>query len=156
MAVAKRSGPDFLFLANANSKKFKDIENNKVTNLYFHNTSNQDWISITGETVTSSSDDPRIKEVWSKGAAVWFGDLGDGVHTSGPEDPRMKLIEVQAKCKFLIAWCVDVRRKWLTSGRYLVLETHDHGCAWIREGDRVGGYYWGCPCHWRAKADEGG
>lgn len=99
MAVAKRSGPDFLFLANAHSKKFDDIENNKVTNLYFQNSSNQDWISITGESVTSSNDDPRIKEIWSPMTGAWFGDLGDGVHTGKPEDPRMKLIEVHAKCK---------------------------------------------------------
>ena len=49
MGVAKRSGPDFLFLANANSKKFDDIESNKVTNLYFQDSSNQDWISLTGQ-----------------------------------------------------------------------------------------------------------
>jgi len=101
MAVAKRTGPDFLFLANAHSQKFNDIETNKVCNVYFHNSGNQDWISITGEAVTSSNDDSRIKEVHSKGAAAWFGDLGDGVHTGGPEDPRMKLIEVQAKCGLL-------------------------------------------------------
>lgn len=98
MAVAKRSGPDFLFLANANSMKFDDIESNKVTNIYFHDSSTQDWISVTGESVTSSNDDPRIKEVYSKMTSAWFGDLKDGVHNGGPEDPRMKLIEVQAKC----------------------------------------------------------
>lgn len=49
MAVAKRTGPDFLFLANAHSQKFDDIESNKVTNVYFQNSSNQDWISVTGE-----------------------------------------------------------------------------------------------------------
>ena len=31
---------------------------------------------------------------------AWFGDLKDGVHTGGPEDPRMKLIEIKAKCEF--------------------------------------------------------
>lgn len=98
MAVAKRSGPDFFFLANANSQKFDDIEKNKITNLYFHDSNTQDWISVTGESVTSSNDDPRIKEVYTNGVSAWFGDLGDGVHTGGPEDPRMKLIEVQAKC----------------------------------------------------------
>lgn len=95
MAVAKRSGPDFLFLANANSQKFNDIEKNGVTNIYFHNHSNQDWISITGKTTTSNNEDPRIKEIWSNGTRAWFGDLGDGTHTGGPEDPRMKIIEVQ-------------------------------------------------------------
>ena len=31
MAVAKRTGPDFLFLANAHSQKFDDIEKNGVS-----------------------------------------------------------------------------------------------------------------------------
>ena len=101
MAIAKRSGPDFLFLANANSQKFIDIETNKVTNLYFQNSSNQDWISVTGETVVSDNEDPRIKEIYTKFISAWFGDLGDGKHDGGPEDPRMKLIEVQPKCTFV-------------------------------------------------------
>jgi len=106
MAVAKRSGPDFLFLSNKDSQKFDDIEKNKVCNIYFQNSTTQDWISITGEAVTSSNDDPRIKEVYSKPVSAWFGDLGDGVHTGGPEDPRMKLIEVQAK--YISYWKHDV------------------------------------------------
>ncbi len=101
MAVAKRSGPDFLFLANAHSQKFSDIEQNKVTNVYFHDSTTQDWISVTGETVVSSNDDKRIKEVYTQGVKAWFGDLGDGKHDGGPEDPRMKLIEVKAKCEYL-------------------------------------------------------
>lgn len=98
MAVAKRTGPDFLFLANAGSQKFADIEKDKIVNISFQNSSNTDWISVTGEVVTSSNDDPRIKEIYTKQTSAWFGNLGDGVHTGGPEDPRIKLIEVQAKC----------------------------------------------------------
>ena len=98
MVVAKRTGPDFLFLANINSRKFDDIEENKIVNISFLNNSNMDWISLTGEVVTSSNDDPRIQEIHSKMVSAWFGNLGDGVHTGGPEDPRIQLIEVQAKC----------------------------------------------------------
>ncbi|KAK5114739.1 hypothetical protein LTR62_002313 [Meristemomyces frigidus] len=97
MAVAKRTGPDFLFLANSNSKKFSDLEKNTECQVIFHSSTTQDWICVTGTAATTSNDDPRIKEVWSKNASVWFGDLGDGVHTGGPEDPRMKLLEVKAK-----------------------------------------------------------
>nr|OQO29923.1 hypothetical protein B0A51_02919 [Rachicladosporium sp. CCFEE 5018] len=97
MAVAKRSGPDFLFLANGHSQKFTDLEKVKDVNVSFHNSTTQDWISVTGEAVTTSNDDPRIKEVYSKATSAWFGDLGDGVHTGGPEDPRMRLIEIRAK-----------------------------------------------------------
>lgn len=99
MALAKRTGPDFLFLANAHSQKFKDIEANKEVNVSFQDTKSQDWISVSGTATTASNSDPRIKEVWSRGAAAWFGDVGDGVHDGSAEDPRMSLIEVKAKCK---------------------------------------------------------
>ena len=105
MAVAKRTGPDFLFLANAHSQKFADLKNNSISNLYFHG-GDQTWISITGEAVTASSEDPRIKEVHSKAVAAWFGNLGDGVHTGGPEDPRMTLIEVKANCESFMVYVV--------------------------------------------------
>lgn len=125
MAVAQRSGPDFLFLANAHSRKFDDIEKNKVTNIYFHDSTTQDWISVTGETKTSSNDDPRIKEVWTEGTKAWFGDLGDGTHDGGPGDPRMKLIEVQAKCEFEAFWSVyALSNVLMRSGRYQLLAAH--------------------------------
>lgn len=118
MAIAKRTGPDFLFLANANSQKFTDIESNEVnkeniTNLYFQDSSTQDWISVTGETVVSDNNDPRIKEIYNKGVAAWFGDLKDGKHDGGPDDPRMKIIEVQPRCK----WCSP----FVTQGGQLTL-----------------------------------
>ena len=95
MAVAKRNGPDFLFLANAHSKKFKDLENDKQAQITFQNSSSQDWASITGEVTTASNDDPRIKELYSSGVSAWFGDLGDGKHNGTADDPRMALIEVK-------------------------------------------------------------
>ncbi|KAL8995427.1 MAG: hypothetical protein Q9169_004839 [Polycauliona sp. 2 TL-2023] len=97
MAVAKRVGPDFLFLANNHSEKFSDLKNDKTAQVTFQNSSDMSWVSVSGEAVTTSNDDPRIKQVYSKGVNAWFGDLGDGVHTGMPEDPRMSLIEVKAK-----------------------------------------------------------
>lgn len=97
MAIAKRTGPDFLFLANKHSNKFSDLDSNKEVQLAFQDNKTQDWISVTGTATVTSNSDPRIKDIWSRGAAVWFGDLGDGTHTGGPEDPRMTLIEVKSK-----------------------------------------------------------
>ncbi|KAL8729851.1 MAG: hypothetical protein Q9181_004856 [Wetmoreana brouardii] len=96
MAVAKRVGPDFLYLANIHSQKFEDLKNDKTVQITFQNSSNQDWVSITGKATTTDNADPRIKKVYSKGVNAWFGDLGDGVHTGMPDDPRMTLIEVKA------------------------------------------------------------
>ncbi|KAI4276483.1 MAG: hypothetical protein LQ337_002454 [Flavoplaca oasis] len=96
MAVAKRVGPDFLFLANKHSEKFDDLKNDKTAQLTFQNSSDMSWVSISGEVTTTSHDDPRIPQIYSKGVNAWFGDLGDGVHTGMPEDPRMTLIELKA------------------------------------------------------------
>ncbi|CAF9936253.1 hypothetical protein IMSHALPRED_010521 [Imshaugia aleurites] len=96
MAVAKRSGPDFLFLANKHSNKFSDISNKSVAQVTFQNSSTQDWVSVTGTVVTTANDDPRIKDLYSRTISAWFGDLGDGVHDGGPDDPRMAIIEVKA------------------------------------------------------------
>lgn len=97
MIVAKRVGPDFLFLANAHSRKFEDIEKSKNVQVTFQNaTGNQNWGSVSGTATVASNNDPRIGELWNKGTKAWFGDLGDGVHTGGAEDPRMALIEVKA------------------------------------------------------------
>ncbi|KAF2466594.1 blue light-inducible protein Bli-3 [Lindgomyces ingoldianus] len=97
MAVAKRVGPDFLFLANSHSRKFSDLSQNPECQFTFQDSKTQDWASITGVATTVSNSDPRIKELWSNGVKAWFGDLGDGKHDGGPEDPRMTLIEVKAK-----------------------------------------------------------
>lgn len=97
MSVAKRNGPDFLFVANLHSNKFKDLEHSKQTQITFQDSSSQNWVSITGEATTTSNDDPRIKELYNAGFSAWFGDLGDGVHNGKAEDPRIALIEVKAK-----------------------------------------------------------
>ncbi|KAL6719742.1 hypothetical protein ACLMJK_001663 [Lecanora helva] len=102
MAVAKRTGPDFLFLANAHSQKFSDLSTNPTAQITFQNSSSQDWVSVSGTCTTTSNHDPRIKDLYSKTISAWFGDLGDGVHTGGPEDPRMALIEV--KSKYISYW----------------------------------------------------
>ncbi|KAF2011629.1 hypothetical protein BU24DRAFT_413264 [Aaosphaeria arxii CBS 175.79] len=106
MAIAKRTGPDFLFLANQHSQKFSDLSSNKEVQLTFQDSKTQDWASISGTATTVSNNDPRIKDVWSSGVKAWFGDLGDGVHTGGPEDPRMALIEVKAK--YITYWLHEV------------------------------------------------
>jgi general stress protein 26 len=106
MALARRDGPDFLFLSNAHAQKFTDLDQNKEVQITFQDTKTQDWISVSGTAITTSNSDPRIKEVWSRGAAAWFGDLGDGTHTGGPEDPRMTLIEV--KSKYVVYYLTEV------------------------------------------------
>lgn len=102
MGVAKRNGPDFLFLANFQSSKFKDLEHNKQAQITFQNSSSQEWVSITGEVTTASNSDPRIKTLYSTSVSAWFGDLGDGKHNGTADDPRLALIEV--KPRYISHW----------------------------------------------------
>lgn len=97
MAVARRDGPDFLFIANAHSNKFRDLENSKDISIGFNDSKTYDWISVTGTATVTGNDDPRVAEVFSKPAGAWFGDLGDGVHDGTAKDPRVRLIEVKSK-----------------------------------------------------------
>ncbi|OAP65206.1 hypothetical protein AYL99_01178 [Fonsecaea erecta] len=106
MAVAKRSGPDILYLANKNSRKFQDLEKNKEVQIIIQDSKTQDWISITGTATTASNDDPRIKELYSSEISAWFGDLKDGVHDGTWKDPRMSLIEIQSK--YIVYWKKEV------------------------------------------------
>jgi general stress protein 26 len=102
MAIARRTGPDILYLANKHSKKFQDLDKNKEVQITFQDNKTQDWISISGTATTASSDDPRIKELYSSGISAWFGDLKDGVHDGTWKDPRMSLIEIQSK--YIVYW----------------------------------------------------
>ncbi|MCJ1443643.1 MAG: hypothetical protein MMC23_004143 [Stictis urceolatum] len=102
MAVAKRLGPDFLFFADKNTQKFKDLSHSKDVQITFQDSKNQEWISVAGTATTADNSDPRIEKYWSPGTGVWFGDLGDGKHDGGPNDPRVALIEV--KSNFIAYW----------------------------------------------------
>jgi general stress protein 26 len=106
MGVARRAGPDLLFLANKNSKKFEDISQNKEVQVTFQDDKSQDWVSVSGTATSTANDDPRIKELYSSFVSAWFGDLKDGVHDGTWKDPRMALIEV--KSNYIVHWKKNV------------------------------------------------
>lgn len=102
MATSRRTGPDFYYLSNTNSQKFKDLDNSKNVQITFHNSSNQDWISITGTATKVSNSDKLVHELYSPAISAWFGDAGDGVHNGTADDPRMAVIEV--KPEYIAYW----------------------------------------------------
>lgn len=51
-------------------------------------------MSGTSEIVTDRS---VVKKYYSPALKAWLGDLGDGKHDGGPEDPRVGVIRVTAK-----------------------------------------------------------
>lgn len=62
-----------------------------------------------------------MKKLYNPTLKAWFGDKGDGVHTGGPEDPRMAVIEVKvdeirhyAQKRTMIGQAVDVVSSTIT------------------------------------------
>jgi len=105
MAIAKRQGPDILYLANKNSRKFEDLATNDEVQITVQD-KNQNWISISGTATKTDNNDPRIKDLYTSTISAWFGDLKDGVHDGTWNDPRMSLIEV--KSKYIVYWKKEV------------------------------------------------
>ena len=54
-----------------------------------------EWASVSG-TATVETDRERIRRYYNSGLKAWVGDLGDGKHNGGPEDPRIGIIKVKA------------------------------------------------------------
>jgi pyridoxine/pyridoxamine 5'-phosphate oxidase len=74
MATARRDGPDFLFLANAHSKKISDLESNKEVQITFQDSKTQDWISVSGTATTSTQTRASRRSgavVRRRGLAIW-------------------------------------------------------------------------------------
>ncbi|KAI8141155.1 hypothetical protein BJV82DRAFT_580499 [Fennellomyces sp. T-0311] len=86
---------DLYFFANNSSHKFEELEADPNVNLAFHNHATSEWISISG-TAKIVNDRQKIKDLYAPDVKPWFGDLKDGVHDGGPDDPRISLISVVA------------------------------------------------------------
>jgi len=96
MAVAgkENNGIDFIFHTNTESGKTDDLDANPQVNLGFLASSGE-WASISGK-ATVVTDRAEVKKHYSEHLKVWLGDLGDGKHDGGPEDPRIGLIKVHS------------------------------------------------------------
>ncbi|KAJ9150825.1 Blue light-inducible protein Bli-3 [Pleurostoma richardsiae] len=104
MAVAAKEsgGIDLLFHTNTESHKTDELEADPHVNISFLNSSG-DWASIAG-TAEIVTDRSLVKKHYSSQLKAWLGDLGDGKHDGGPEDPRIGVIRVKtASATYAIA-----------------------------------------------------
>ncbi|KAI9685287.1 MAG: hypothetical protein M1822_004660 [Bathelium mastoideum] len=95
LAAKEGNGIDLLFHANSESGKTDDLESDPDINLAFQNPSGE-WASISGR-ASLITDRAVVKKYYSTALKAWIGDLGDGKHDGGPEDPRILVIKVNAK-----------------------------------------------------------
>jgi general stress protein 26 len=87
------NGLDLLFHTNTESGKTDDLHTHSTCNVSFI-TPSGDWASISGH-ASISTDRDLVKQHYSPALKAWIGDLGDGTHDGGPEDPRIGIIRVK-------------------------------------------------------------
>ncbi|TVY41707.1 Protein bli-3 [Lachnellula occidentalis] len=88
-------GVDLLFHTNTESGKTNDIQSDPHINISFLNGSGE-WASVSG-TSQIITDRSVVEKYYTSSLKAWLGDLGDGKHDGGPQDPRIGVIKVTAK-----------------------------------------------------------
>ncbi|KXT17796.1 hypothetical protein AC579_5324 [Pseudocercospora musae] len=95
LAAKEGNGVDFIFHTNTESGKTDDLDANPDINLGFLDSAGE-WASISGK-ATVETDRAKVREYYSPALKAWLGDLGDGKHDGGPEDPRIGLIKIKSE-----------------------------------------------------------
>lgn len=96
MALAAHEGIDLLFHTNTESGKTDELVGDPHVNIGFLKESTGDWASVSG-TAQILSDREVVKKYYSNQLKAWVGDLGDGVHNGGPNDPRLGVIKIHMR-----------------------------------------------------------
>ena len=87
-------GLDLIFHTNTESGKTDSLASDPAINIAFLDPTGQ-WASVSGH-ANVSSDRDLIHKHYSPALKAWLGDLGDGKHDGGPDDPRIGVIQVKA------------------------------------------------------------
>ncbi|MCJ1446441.1 MAG: hypothetical protein MMC23_006946 [Stictis urceolatum] len=95
LSAKETGGIDPLFFTNTESGKTDDVASDPSINISFLDVSGQ-WASISG-VAEISTDRALISKHYTPALKAWLGDLGDGTHDGGPNDPRVGAINVKAK-----------------------------------------------------------
>ncbi|EON63828.1 hypothetical protein W97_03056 [Coniosporium apollinis CBS 100218] len=94
VAAKEDNNTTFLFHSNTESGKTDDLDSDNDVNLAFLDPSGQ-WASISGRS-SIDTDRETVRKYYRPDLKAWIGDLGDGKHDGGPEDPRICVIRVKA------------------------------------------------------------
>lgn len=90
--LKENGGIDLIFHTNTESGKTSDIVSDPHVNISFLNGTGE-WASISGSS-DIITDRNVIHKYYSPALKAWVGDLGDGKHDGGPDDPRIGVIKV--------------------------------------------------------------
>ncbi|KAK4442974.1 blue light-inducible protein [Podospora aff. communis PSN243] len=93
LVATESGGIDLLFHTNTESGKTDDLSTDPHVNISFLNNMGE-WASISG-VASVVTDRELVKKHYSPQLKAWLGDLGDGVHDGGENDPRIGIIRVK-------------------------------------------------------------
>ncbi|MCJ1455613.1 BLI-3 blue-light-inducible Bli-3 protein [Mycoblastus sanguinarius] len=94
ISTQEGGGVDLLFHTNTESGKTDDLKSDPKINIAFLNSTGE-WASVSGE-ADIVTDREMVRKYYSPALKAWLGDLEDGKHDGGPEDPRIGVIKVKA------------------------------------------------------------
>ena len=136
------NGIDLIFHTNTASGKTDDLAADPTINIAFLSATGQ-WASIAGQAEVST-DRELVRKHYSPALKAWLGDLGDGTHDGGPEDPRIGIIRVRTKhvtyavaSKGLIGQAFDVAKGMVsgeTPGFMRLKDITEPMCEQVRKG----------------------
>lgn len=92
---ARDAGTDLWFMTLVGSDKTEEIAFDPHVNLGFSTSGAKEWVSVSGlARVTKNRE--RIHQLYKTAWKLWLPDEG-GARDGGPDDPRIALIEVEAR-----------------------------------------------------------
>ncbi|KAI4121291.1 MAG: hypothetical protein LQ347_006904 [Umbilicaria vellea] len=143
LAAKEGGGVDLLFHTNTESGKTDDLHNDPKINIAFLDSTGQ-WASVSGE-ASILTDRDTVRKYYAPTLKAWVGDLGDGKHDGGPEDPRIGVIKVTAQTatyainsKNILGRAIEVAKGTLTGESAQVnklreLSTDELKQSWYKE-----------------------
>ena len=84
-----------IFHTNTQSTKTAHLATDPRVNVSFVGAEKGEWASISGE-ASIVTDRIAVRKWYSPLLKGWLGDLKDGLHDGGPEDPRIGIMNVKA------------------------------------------------------------
>jgi general stress protein 26 len=92
---ARRAGTDLWFMTSAETGKVDELVADPHVNLGYYKDGTREYVSVSGM-ARVTRDKAMIHELYQADWKAWLGDEG-GERDGGPDDPRIVLIEVEAR-----------------------------------------------------------
>ena len=91
----RTDGVDLWFMTSTDTHKVEELQANPEVNVSYYKDGSREWVSVSGR-ARVTQERSRIHELYKPDWKAWLEDQG-GARNGGPDDPRIALIEVDAR-----------------------------------------------------------